>query len=155
MIIRFLCWVAIGGFAGAVLGGMVGKGDWQAPLFVGAFGVVLGIVAFAVVSFLHRMLKVDESKTNRLAIVGACIGSVVGAFIGAATNLGRPMIAFFNPDLPEMDFLVSFGAIGGFFIGAVAGACLFSATGGLFRPGKTRELGSKESDSDQQTPLPE
>ena len=147
----FLGWVGVPGLIGAGWGWMIGRGDWRAPLVIGGVGIVLGTLGFVVTNVLHRALKVDKSRTNYLGIVGALVGSVLGAYIGAVTNLGRPMIALFNPDLPEMDFLVSFGAIGGFFIGAVAGACLLPATITLLVYIKARIMDSKDSGVDPQT----
>ena len=138
MNIRFLPWLTFGLLLGLLLGIAFGKGDPRAPLFVGAFGGLLGIVGFCAVSAVHKAWKIDASKTNYLAIPGALLGAICGGVIGALGGFGRLMISIFNPDLPERDFRVFFGATGGIILGALFGACLVSAVAPLFRSRKTR-----------------
>ena len=133
MNIRFLPWLTLGVLLGVLLGIAFGKGDPRAPLFVGAVGALLGFVGFFAVSAVHRAWKIDASKTNYLAIVGALLGALCGGVIGALSGLGRLMISVFNPDLPERDFGAFFGAIGGVVLGALFGACLVSAIAPLLR----------------------
>lgn len=121
-----------------LLGFQFGKGDAQAPLIVGAVGALLGLVGFSLVSALHRAWKIDVSTTNYGAILGAMLGAICGGFVGALSGFGRLMISIFNSDLPERDFRIFFGAIGGVFLGALFGACLVSAIAPLFRRRKTR-----------------
>jgi uncharacterized membrane protein YeaQ/YmgE (transglycosylase-associated protein family) len=123
-----LTWSVFGGLVGALLGLGFGKGDPRAPVFVAAMGVVLGVLGSLVVRVLHRATGADVSKRNTPALIGALIGSVAGGVIGAYSGFGRIMIAIFNPDLMERDFGMSFGAIGGVFLGAMAGACLAALT---------------------------
>jgi hypothetical protein len=80
------------------LGIAFGKGDPRAPLFVGAVGALLGLVGFFAVSAAHRACKIDASKTNYLAILGALLGAICGGVIGALSVFGRLVISIFNPD---------------------------------------------------------
>ncbi len=133
MNVRSLPWLAFGLLLGSLLGIAFGKGDPRAPLFLGAIGGLLGFFGYAGVSAVHRTWKIDASKTDYLAILGALLGSICGSVIGAISGFGRLMISTFNPDLPERDFAASFGAIGGLVLGALSGACLVSAIGPLLR----------------------
>ncbi|MEO1997872.1 MAG: hypothetical protein ABGZ17_21640 [Planctomycetaceae bacterium] len=128
---EFLTWLVFGGLVGALLGFGFGKGDPRVPLIVAAVGVVLAVLGSLAVRVLHRATGADVSKRNTPALLGALIGAVAGGVIGAYSGFGRIMIAIFNPDLMERDFGMSFGAIGGVFLGAVAGACLAALTARL------------------------
>ncbi|MCH2202237.1 MAG: hypothetical protein MK102_09715 [Fuerstiella sp.] len=135
---RLFPWLTFGVLLGSLLGMAFGKGDPRAPLFVGAVGALLGLVGFMAVSATHKAWKIDASKTNNLAILGALLGAICGGVIGALSSFGRLMISIFNPSLPERDFQTLFGAIGGTFLGALFGACFVSAIAPFFRRRKTR-----------------
>ncbi len=146
MNVRFLPWLTFGVLLGLLLGIVSGKGDPRAPLFVGAVGAVLGLVGFFAVSALHSALKIDASKTNFFAILGALLGAICGGVVGALSDFGRLMISIFNPDLPEQDFRVFFGATGGVVLGALFGACLVSAIAPLFSRRKADAETSPQGD---------
>ncbi len=138
MNVRLFGWLAFGLVLGSLLGISFGKGDPRTPLVVGAVGGVLGLVGFCAVSAVSRAWKIDASRTNYLAILGALLGAICGGVIGTLSRFGRLMIAIFNPDLPERDFGTFFGATGGIVLGALLGACLVSAAAPLFRRPKTK-----------------
>jgi len=144
---RFMRWAAFGTLVGCLSGYALksSKGDMSAPIVMGLVGFALGMGGLAFVSIVHRGLKWDRPMTNLAAIVAPLGGAVVGGCVGAVSNLGRVMLAIFNPDLPEMDFLITFGAIGGVFIGAVVGVCLVPITGALVRRVKAKQLRSDET----------
>jgi hypothetical protein len=127
MNLRFLPWLIFGVLVGLLLGFQFGKGDSQAPLIVGAVGGFLGLVGFSAVSAVHRAWKIDASKTDYFAILGALLGAICGGVTGALSGIGRLMLSIFNPDLPERDWGAFFGAVGGILLGAFFGACLVSA----------------------------
>lgn len=138
MNLQFLPWLTFGALLGVLLGFQFGKGDSQAPLIVGAVGALLGLVGFSAVSAVHRAWKIDASKTDHLAIVGALLGAICGGVIGALSGFGRLMISIFNPDLMERDWGAFFGATGGIVLGAFFGACLASAIAPLLRRRRRR-----------------
>jgi hypothetical protein len=147
---RFLVWAIGGAVAGSLIGVVVGKGNPWALVIVGSFGAFLGIAGFGVVCLSNGGSTLNRSKTNLFAIAGSLLGAVVGGYIGAVSNFGRVMIAIFNPGLPEMDFLSSFGAIGGAFIGAPVAACLFAAAAAWLRRGNEQVPPSEETDVSQE-----
>ena len=59
-----------------------------------------------------RLVTGNTSTTNEREILGATIGLFSGGVVGEKTGFGRVMISIGNPDLPERDFVTSFGAIG-------------------------------------------
>ena len=129
---RRLIWPAFGAAAGAALGFAFGKGDPQAPVVVAGIGTLLGLLASSVVRVSHQVLGTNVAQTHVAAMIGAPVGAVVGGVIGAFSGFGRIMIAIFNPDLMEQDFGMSFGTIGGVFLGALIGVCLAALTVRLF-----------------------
>ena len=140
---QFGIWIVGGVLLGSILGIAFGKGDPKAPLFVGGVGGLLGMVGFFAAVAGHRLGKVDTSKTNHFAILGAALGAVCGGVIGTLCGLGRMMILIFNPDLPERDVGVFFGAIGGVILGAFFGACFVATFVALCR--SLRALNSEPS----------
>ena len=138
---NFLPWLTFGSLLGALLGFAVGKGDPQAPLFVGTVGACLGLAGCFVVSAVHKTLKIEASTTDHGAIAGGLVGSSCGAVIGAFSGFGKVMISIFNPDLPVRDWGVFFGATGGVILGALFGACVASAVLPLLR--SDRRLGQE------------
>ena len=114
MNVQFLTWLTFGTVLGVLLGFQFGKGDPQAPLIVSAVGALFGLVGFYIVSAVHRAWKIDPSKTDNLAIIGALLGAICGGVIGVLSGFGRLMISILNPDLLERDFGASFGAYGGY-----------------------------------------
>ena len=137
MNIRLLPWLTFGVLLSLLLGLAFGKGfarDPRAWVFMGAIGVLLGLVGFFAVSAAHRAWKIDDSKTNTLAVIGALLGAICGGVIGARLSVFRRlMISIFNPDIPERDVGTFFGATGGVVLGALFGACLVSGIALLFR----------------------
>jgi len=124
-----LIWLIFGAFVGATLGLSFGKGDPWAPVFMAVIGTVLGFCGGALARLFHGLSGTDIFKTNTAALLGTPVGAVAGGILGASSpRFGRRMIALFNPDLPEQDFVTFFGATGGLLLGAFAGACL---AGGL------------------------
>ena len=80
-----------------------------------------------------RLVTGKTSTTNELGILGATIGLFSGGMVGEKIGFGRVMISIFNPDLPERDFVTSFGAIGGgilnaFFLALLRGISMHSIT---------------------------
>ena len=145
MNVQFLTWLTFGTVLGVLLGFQFGKGDPQAPLIVGAVGALFGLVGFYIVSAVHRAWKIDPSKTDNLAIIGALLGAICGGVIGVLSGFGRLMISILNPDLLERDFGASFGAYGGIFLGACFGACLASSLTPLLRHRRRRHTETAEN----------
>jgi hypothetical protein len=93
-----------------------------------------------------RLVTGKTSTTNKFGILGATIGLFSGAVVGVKIGFGRVMISIFNPDLPERDFVTSFGAIGGGILGAFFLALLSGILQMLFvRPEKAAPVEDSEA----------
>ncbi len=97
--------------------------------FLGAATLLctLAVGGFRLIGSAHG--KPRPLVTNHYAMVGAVIGLFLGGLVGVRSGFGRFMISIFNPDLPERDFGLEFGAIGG----GLVGAFLVALLGGILQ----------------------
>ncbi|MEC9093774.1 MAG: hypothetical protein VX438_13770 [Planctomycetota bacterium] len=105
-------------------------------LFLLGAALLLGSLA---VSGLRRFGITKPSRFRGWATVSLILmsvsGMVLGMVVGANSDFGSWLIAWFNPRLPEQDFQVSFGALGGGLLGMFVGALV----GGLVQWARFKE----------------